>query len=71
MANTLTNPEKDQLVSFFESLDAKPKVDDLQRWMEDYVKSRQEDTEEEDGPSHPDRDGHMTASAKSHAVFSP
>ena len=42
MTNTLSTEEKDQLVTFFESLDVKPKVDDLHRWMSQYVKSSQD-----------------------------
>ena len=43
MAVHYTTEEKDQLVSMFESLDSKPKMDDpesLQNWMEDYLKSK-------------------------------
>ena len=46
MTNTLSTEEKDQLVTFFESLDVKPKVDDLHRWLSDYVKSSQDVTPE-------------------------
>ena len=43
MAVHYSTEEKDQLVTMFESLDSKPKMDDpesLQKWMEDYLKSK-------------------------------
>ncbi len=41
MAGRFTPEEKDQLVTAFEALDVKPKLDDpvsLQQWMADYLK---------------------------------
>ena len=46
MTNTLSTEEKDQLVTFFKSLDVKPKVDDLHWWMSDYVESSQDEMAE-------------------------
>jgi hypothetical protein len=46
MTNTLSTEEKDQLVTFFESLDVKPKVDNLHQWISEYVKSNQDGADE-------------------------
>jgi hypothetical protein len=64
MAGRFTPEEKDQLVTAFEALDVKPKLDDpasLQQWMADYLKGvgRVGVHNPDDAAAHPSRSTHL------------
>jgi hypothetical protein len=69
MATSYTEEERNQLVSMFETLDVKPRMDnpdDLRKWMTDYVKgqARMEDQNDRGKPE-------STGTVSTHVVHDP